>query len=240
MFPSREEAWQLLKEYNQDEHLINHALAVEGVMRHFATLYNEDAEKWGVVGLLHDLDYERYPKEHCEKVIEIMKDRNLDEELIHAVVSHGYGLVNNVKPENNMEKVLYTIDELTGLINATAIMRPSKSVLDLGVKSVKKKFKSNGFAAGVNREVIKNGCEMLDKSLEEVIEETIEGMKSVAKEIGLEGAVGMVKMALDRLREEDVVDLDEDKKAAMVSNLLVVLCADEAAQPVLNTGTLHQ
>ena len=156
MFPSREEAWQLLKEYNQDEHLINHALAVEGVMRHFATLYNEDAEKWGVVGLLHDLDYERYPKEHCEKVIEIMKDRNLDEELIHAVVSHGYGLVNNVKPENNMEKVLYTIDELTGLINATAIMRPSKSVLDLGVKSVKKKFKSNGFAAGVNREVIKN------------------------------------------------------------------------------------
>lgn len=122
MFPSREEAWQLLKEYNQDEHLINHALAVEGVMRHFATLYNEDAEKWGVVGLLHDLDYERYPKEHCEKVIEIMKDRNLDEELIHAVVSHGYGLVNNVKPENNMEKVLYTIDELTGLINATAII----------------------------------------------------------------------------------------------------------------------
>ena len=152
-------------------------------------MYNEDAEKWGVVGLLHDLDYERYPKEHCEKVIEIMKDRNLDEELIHAVVSHGYGLVNNVKPENNMEKVLYTIDELTGLINATAIMRPSKSVLDLGVKSVKKKFKSNGFAAGVNREVIKNGCEMLDKSLEEVIEETIEGMKSVAKEIGLEGAI---------------------------------------------------
>ena len=122
MFPSREEAWQLLKEYNQDEHLINHALAVEGVMRHFATLYNEDAEKWGVVGLLHDLDYERYPKEHCEKVIEIMKDRNLDEELIHAVVSHGYSLVNNVKPENNMEKVLYTIDELTGLINATAII----------------------------------------------------------------------------------------------------------------------
>ena len=189
MFPSREEAWQLLKEYNQDEHLINHALAVEGVMRHFATLYNEDAEKWGVVGLLHDLDYERYPKEHCEKVIEIMKDRNLDEELIHAVVSHGYGLVNNVKPENNMEKVLYTIDELTGLINATAIMRPSKSVLDLGVKSVKKKFKSNGFAAGVNREVIKNGCEMLDKSLDEVIEQTIEGMKTVAEEIGLKGNI---------------------------------------------------
>ena len=187
MFPSREEAWQLLNEYNQDEHLINHALAVEGVMRHFANLYNEDADKWGVVGLLHDLDYEKYPDEHCKKVVEIMKEKNLDEELIHSVVSHGYGLVNDIKPENNLEKVLYTIDELTGLINATAIMRPSKSVLDLEVKSVKKKFKSKGFAAGVNRDVIKNGCEMLDKPLEEVIGETIQGMKTVAKEIGLEG-----------------------------------------------------
>ena len=187
MFPSREEAWQLLNEYNQDEHLINHALAVEGVMRHFATLYNEDENKWGIVGLLHDLDYEKYPDEHCKKVVEIMKEKNLDEELIHSVVSHGYGLVNDIKPENNLEKVLYTIDELTGLINATAIMRPSKSVLDLEVKSVKKKFKSKGFAAGVNRDVIKNGCEMLDKPLEEVIGETIQGMKTVAKEIGLEG-----------------------------------------------------
>ena len=177
MFPSREEAWQLLKEYNQDEHLINHALAVEGVMRHFATLYNEDAEKWGVVGLLHDLDYERYPKEHCEKVIEIMKDRNLDEELIHAVVSHGYGLVNNVKPENNMEKVLYTIDELTGLINATAIMRPSKSVLDLGVKSVKKKFKTEKFAAGCSRKIIEDGAQMLGWDLDELIENTIYAMR---------------------------------------------------------------
>lgn len=189
MYPTREEAWNILKEYNQDEHLINHALAVEGVMRHFAKLYNEDPERWGIVGLLHDLDYEKYPDEHCKKVIEIMREKDLDEELIRSVVSHGYGLVCDVKPENNMEKVLYTIDELTGLINATAIMRPSKSVLDLGVKSVKKKFKSSGFAAGVNREVIKNGCEMLDKPLEEVIEQTIEGMKSVAKEIGLVGEV---------------------------------------------------
>lgn len=189
MFPTREEAWQLLKEYNQDEHLITHALAVEGVMRHFATLYNEDAEKWGVVGLLHDLDYEKYPEEHCKKVIEIMKEKGLDDELIHSVVSHGYGLVNDIKPENNLEKVLYTIDELTGLINATAIMRPSKSVLDLGVKSVKKKFKSKGFAVGVNRDVIMNGCEMLDKSLDEVIEQTIEGMKTVAEEIGLKGNI---------------------------------------------------
>ena len=118
-----------------------------------------------------------------------MKEKGLDDELIHSVVSHGYGLVNDIKPENNLEKVLYTIDELTGLINATAIMRPSKSVLDLGVKSVKKKFKSKGFAVGVNRDVIMNGCEMLDKSLDEVIEQTIEGMKTVAEEIGLKGNI---------------------------------------------------
>lgn len=187
MYPTREEAWNILREYNKDEHLINHALAVESVMRHFATLYNEDQEKWGIAGLLHDLDYEKYPDEHCKKVIEIMRDKNLDEELIHSVVSHGYGLVNDVKPESNLEKVLYTIDELTGLINATVIMRPSKSILDLEVKSVKKKFKSKGFAAGVNREVIKNGCDMINKSLDEVIKETIEGMKNVAEEIGLKG-----------------------------------------------------
>ena len=189
MYPTREEAWNLLTEYNQDPHLITHALSVEGVMRHFANIYNEDPEKWGITGLLHDLDYEKYPEEHCKKVIEIMKEKDIDDELIHAVVSHGYGLVNDIKPENNLEKVLYTIDELTGLINATAIMRPSKSVLDLTVKSVKKKFKSNGFAAGVNRDVIKNGCEMIDKSLDEVIEQTIEGMKNVAEEIGLKGTV---------------------------------------------------
>ena len=164
MYPTREEAWNILREYNKDEHLINHALAVESVMRHFATIYKEDQEKWGIAGLLHDLDYEKYPDEHCKKVIEIMREKNLDEELIHSVVSHGYGLVNDVKPESNLEKVLYTIDELTGLINATVIMRPSKSILDLEVKSVKKKFKSKGFAAGVNREVIKNGCDMINKS----------------------------------------------------------------------------
>lgn len=187
MYPTREEAWNILREYNKDEHLINHALAVESVMRHFATIYKEDQEKWGIAGLLHDLDYEKYPNEHCKKVIEIMREKNLDEELIHSVVSHGYGLVNDVKPESNLEKVLYTIDELTGLINATVIMRPSKSILDLEVKSVKKKFKSKGFAAGVNREVIKNGCDMINKSLDEVIKETIEGMKNVAEEIGLKG-----------------------------------------------------
>ncbi|MEG1336864.1 MAG: HDIG domain-containing protein [Clostridiales bacterium] len=189
MYPNREEAWNLLREYNEDEHLINHALAVEGVMRHFATLYNEDPEKWGITGLLHDLDYEKYPDEHCKKVVEIMEEKSLDQELIRSVVSHGYGLVSDVKPESNLEKVLYTIDELTGLVNATAIMRPSKSVLDLNVKSVKKKFKSKGFAAGVNREVISSGCEILDKPLDEVIEHTIEGMRNVAEDIGLKGLV---------------------------------------------------
>ena len=150
---------------------------------------SEDQDKWGVVGLLHDLDYEMYPNEHCKKTREIMEEKGLDEELIRAVESHGYGLVNEVKPESNLEKVLYTIDELTGLVNATAIMRPSKSVLDLNVKSVKKKFKSKGFAAGVNREVINSGCEILEKPLDEVIEHTIEGMKLVADEIGLKGVV---------------------------------------------------
>ena len=189
MYPNREEAWKILREYNNDEHLVNHALAVEGVMRYFAGLYGEDQDKWGVVGLLHDLDYEMYPNEHCKKTREIMEEKGLDEELIRAVESHGYGLVNEVKPESNLEKVLYTIDELTGLVNATAIMRPSKSVLDLNVKSVKKKFKSKGFAAGVNREVINSGCEILVKPLDEVIEHTIEGMKLVADEIGLKGVV---------------------------------------------------
>ena len=189
MYPNREEAWKILREYNNDEHLVNHALAVEGVMRYFAGLYGEDQDKWGVVGLLHDLDYEMYPNEHCKKTREIMEEKGLDEELIRAVESHGYGLVNEVKPESNLEKVLYTIDELTGLVNATAIMRPSKSVLDLNVKSVKKKFKSKGFAAGVNREVINSGCEILEKPLDEVIEHTIEGMKLVADEIGLKGVV---------------------------------------------------
>lgn len=187
MFPTRDEAWSIFTKYNKDEHLIKHGLTVEGVMRHFAKLYNEDENEWGVVGLLHDLDYELYPEEHCKKVIEILKDENIDDEAIRAVVSHGYGLVSDVKPENNMEKVLYTIDELTGLITAAAIMRPSKSVLDINRKSVKKKFKTKGFAAGVNREVIENGCEMLDKSLDEIIDETILGMREVAEEIGLKG-----------------------------------------------------
>lgn len=186
-FPNRDESLALLNEYNKEEHLIKHALSVEGVMKYFARLYNEDEEKWGIVGLLHDLDYGMYPEEHCSKVIEIMEEKKLDKNLIRAVVSHGYGLVCDVKPESNMEKVLYTVDELTGLISTTAIMRPSKSVMDLELKSVKKKFKSKGFAEGVNREVIKNGAEMLGMNLDDVINNTILGMREVAEDIGLKG-----------------------------------------------------
>ncbi|MEA4816643.1 MAG: HDIG domain-containing protein [Lachnospiraceae bacterium] len=185
--PTREEAYKLLCEFNKTDSLIKHALAVEAVMRHFAALYGEDVEKWGTIGLIHDLDYEMYPEEHCKKTYEIMTERDIDEEYMHAVVSHGYGLCYDVCPVHKMEKVLYTIDELTGLINATCLMRPSKSVLDVELKSVKKKFKSAGFAAGVNREVILKGCEMMGEDLDFVITETINGMKEAAEAIGLKG-----------------------------------------------------
>lgn len=181
----REKAWELLCKFNKSDALRNHGLAVEGVMRYFAKLYNEDEEVWGVIGLLHDIDYEMYPEEHCFKCQEIMKEENLPESYIRAVASHGYGIVNEIKPESNVEKVLYTIDELTGLVGAAALMRPSKSVMDLEVSSVKKKFKSKGFAAGVDRNVILNGCKMIDMELDKVIENTILGMREVAQSIGL-------------------------------------------------------
>lgn len=184
---TRQEAWDLLTKYTKTPNLQKHALAVEAVMKHFAKLNHEDVEKWGVVGLLHDLDYEQYPEEHCHKVVEIMQEEGIDDFYIHAVCSHGYGICSDVKPEHIMEKVLFTIDELTGLINALCLMRPSKSVLDLEVKSVKKKFKDKSFASGVNRQIVKDGCEMLGMSLDEVIKETIEGMKTEAEAIGLKG-----------------------------------------------------
>lgn len=184
---SREEAWELLTEYTKTLSLQRHALAVEAVMRHFAELNNEDPEVWGVVGLLHDLDYEKYPDEHCKKATEIMREKGYDETYIRAMNCHGYGICTEVEPISTMEKTLYTIDELTGLISALCMMRPSRSVLDLEVKSVKKKFKDRSFAAGVNREVIRAGCEMLGKELGDVISETIEGMKKEAQAIGLKG-----------------------------------------------------
>jgi putative nucleotidyltransferase with HDIG domain len=187
IIPTREKAMELLKEYNQNESLIKHALAVEAVMVHFAELFGEDKEKWGIVGLIHDLDYEKYPDQHCIKAREILEERNWPEDYIHAVQSHGWQICSDVEPVERMEKVLYTIDELTGLISATAIMRPSKSILDLTVKSVKKKWKQKSFAAGVNRDIIEKGAQMLGMELDQVIDETIKGMQKVAEEIGLKG-----------------------------------------------------
>ena len=188
--PTREQAWELLQEYTQSEQLLKHALAVEGVMRHFAAhLEQPDVEMWGVVGLLHDLDYEKYPEEHCVKVQEILRERGVDEMVVRAIASHGYGLTKaDVEPQSLMEKVLYAVDELTGLINATALMRPSRSVMDLSVKSVKKKYKSPSFAAGVSRETIEDGLQRLGWELDYLIEQTILGMRSVADAIGLGGA----------------------------------------------------
>ena len=185
----RKAAWELLTEYTKTPALLSHALAVEAIMRHFARLNGEDEEVWGVAGLLHDLDYEKYPQEHCKKAEEIMRERGIDEVYIRAMSCHGYGLCTDVKPESPMEKTLYTVDELAGLINAACLVRPSRSVLDLEVKSLKKKFKDKAFAAGVNREVIKKGCEMLGMDMDDVMREAIEGMKERADEIGLRGTL---------------------------------------------------
>lgn len=185
----REEAWKLLTEYTKTPALRKHALAVEAVMRHFARLHGEEEEMWGIAGLLHDLDYEKFPTEHCKKAEEIMKEHGIDDVYIRAMNCHAYGICTDVKPESQMEKVLFTIDELTGLINALCLMRPSRSVLDLEVKSVKKKFKDKSFASGVNRDVVRSGCEMLGMELDEVIRETIAGMKENAQEIGLKGTL---------------------------------------------------
>ncbi len=184
---TREEAFELLKEYNQDEFHLKHARTVEGVMKYFAREdgYGEEEEFWGIVGLLHDLDFEKYPQEHCIKSQDIMRERGLDERLIRATASHGYGITVDIKPEHHMEKVLYATDELTGLIGAAALMRPSKSTLDMELKSLKKKFKTPKFAAGCSREVIKNGADMLGWDLDELLQRTILAMQEVEKTIGL-------------------------------------------------------
>ena len=189
MVPNREEAFELLKEFNQDERLIKHALAVEAVMRYWARKHGHDEEKWAVIGLVHDLDYERFPNEHCHKTEEILTERGWPAEYIRAVVSHGWGICTDVEPRNELEKVLYSIDELTGLVAATALVRPSKSVMDVKVKSVKKKWKDKAFAAGVNREVIAKGADMLGVEVAELIDNAIMGMQAVAGQIGLLGDV---------------------------------------------------
>ncbi len=187
--PTREEAFDLLKNYNRTESLIKHALAVEGVMRFCARKRKGDEEKWGIVGLIHDLDYEQFPDQHCIKSEAILWEHDWPEEYIRAVVSHGWGICTDIEPQSEMEKVLYAIDELTGLVTTTALVRPSKSVMDLKPKSVKKKWKDKRFAAGVDRSIIERGAEMLGVELPDLIMDTIMGMQEVAEQIGLDGSL---------------------------------------------------
>ncbi len=185
--PTRDEAMVLLCEYNSADRTINHAFAVEAVMRYIARKTGDDEELWGIVGLIHDLDYEKFPDAHCTKTKEILTERGWPEQLIRAAISHGWGICSDVAPQTQMEKTLYAIDELTGLVAATALVRPSKSVKDLTAKSVKKKWKDKRFAAGVNRQVIEKGAEMLGVELSELITDVIMGMREVSETIGLGG-----------------------------------------------------
>jgi putative nucleotidyltransferase with HDIG domain len=187
--PTRTEALELFLAHNSTESLKTHALSVEAVMRHYARKYGEDEEKWGIIGLVHDVDYEKYPELHCRKSSEILTSAGWPPEYIHAVVSHGWGICSDVEPTERMEKVLYAVDELTGLIKASALMRPSRSVLDLEASSVKKKWKDTRFAAGVNRGIVEKGAAMMGVEIGELIAETILGMRPAAKDIGLAGTI---------------------------------------------------
>jgi putative nucleotidyltransferase with HDIG domain len=183
--PTRSAAYALLTEYNQSESLIKHALAVEAVMRYFARKRGQDEEKWGIVGLLHDLDYEKYPDQHCRKSEEILRERRWPQDVIRAVVSHGWGICSTVEPQSEMEKVLYAVDELTGLVITSALVRPSRSLMDLTAQSVKKKWKDKRFAAGVDRGIIERGAQMLGVALADLITDTILGMREAAEAIDL-------------------------------------------------------
>lgn len=188
MRPDREQAFEILKKYNKEESHIHHAIAVENTMRHFAKLANEDEDLWGIVGILHDIDWEQTsdnPEKHCHLAPEILRKEGVDEDIIHAVQSHGYGICTDIEPVNQMEKTLFTVDELTGLIITAGLVRPSRSLSDLELKSVKKKWKDKAFARGVNREVIKQGAERMGISLDSVIEETIKALRPVEKQIGM-------------------------------------------------------
>ena len=182
---TRNEAFDLLKQYNKDPFHIQHAITVEAVMKWFAADqgYADEAEHWGLVGLLHDIDFEQYPDQHCIKAPELLRDGGVSEEIIRSVVSHGYGITVDVKPEHHMEKILFVSDELTGLIWAAALMRPSKSTKDMELKSLKKKYKSKGFAAGCSREVIAQGAEMLGWELDELLRKTLSAMQACEDEI---------------------------------------------------------
>jgi putative nucleotidyltransferase with HDIG domain len=183
--PTREDAFALLKEFNTNQSLVNHGLAVEAAMRFIARKHGEDEDKWGVIGLIHDLDYERYPDEHCKKTGQILSEHGWPEEYVRAAVSHGWGICVDVEPQSQLEKTLYAVDELTGLVTACALVRPSRSVMDLTPKSVRKKWKDRAFAAGVNREVIGKGAERLGVAVDNLIADVIEGMREVAPRIGL-------------------------------------------------------
>lgn len=182
---TRDEAFELLRKYNSEKFYIQHGLTVEGVMRWYANDlgYVDDAEFWGIVGLLHDIDFEKYPEAHCIKAPELLREAGVGKDMIHAICSHGYDLTVDIKPEHEMEKVLYATDELTGLIGAAALMRPSKSVMDMEVKSLKKKYKDKKFAAGCSRDVIEKGAEMLGWELPTLWEKTIEAMRSCEADI---------------------------------------------------------
>lgn len=180
---TREEALGLLKKYNQESFHIQHSLTVEGVMRWFAKENGEDEEFWGLAGLLHDVDFEKYPDEHCQKAPELLAEINASPELVHAICSHAYGICSDVEPEHLMEKILFATDELTGLIGAAALMRPSKSVMDMEVKSLKKKFKDKRFAAGCSRDVIEKGAEMLGWDMNDLFEKSILAMRSCEESV---------------------------------------------------------
>ncbi len=181
---TREEALELFRKYNKTESLYHHALCVEAVMRKYAEKLNEDVDYWSIVGLLHDIDWEMFPSQHCQKAPELLKEINMPDDQIHAICSHGWGLVTDVKPERQMEKILYTIDELTGLVYATALMRP-EHMNGMSVKSVKKKWSSKGFAAGVNRDLITQGAALCGIEIPELIQTTIDAMSEISAEIGL-------------------------------------------------------
>lgn len=185
---TREDAYELLKKYNKDPFHIQHALTIEAVMKWYANElgFADEAEYWGIVGLLHDIDFELYPNEHCIKAPELLREGGVDEDIIHGVVSHGYGITVDVAPEREMEKVLFAADELTGLIWAAALMRPSKSTKDMELKSLKKKYKSKGFAAGCSREVIERGANQLGWELDKLLTMTMEAMKATEDEISRE------------------------------------------------------
>ena len=188
MRPTREQALELLRKYNQDDSHIKHALAVEGTMRYFARKMGGDEDLWGIVGILHDIDWEKTmnePERHCNLAPELLREAGIDEDLIHAVQSHGWSICTDVEPQNDMEKTLFTIDELTGLIVTAGLVRPSRSLSDLELKSVKKKWKDKAFARGVNREIIQKGAEMMGVPLDSVIEDTILALRPIEKQIGL-------------------------------------------------------